>query len=244
MPGMRHHNHITRKSNLQCKKYSLAQASKLGRAKIKKLFEILASNFPDPQSELNFKNPFELLCAVILSAQATDKSVNLVTPALFAAAPDAKALSALDEQRVADFIKSIGLWRAKARNLVGMAKILVQEHDGQVPCNYESLIKLPGVGSKTAKVVLNVAFNLPFIAVDTHIFRVCCRTGLCPGHSALEVEEKISSIVPQEHALNAHHYLLLHGRYTCTARNPHCSNCALQKLCLKLDFDKATGIKA
>lgn len=244
MPGMRDHNQISGKTNLQCKKYSIAQASKLTSTKIKKLFEILAANFPNPQSELNFKDPFELLCAVILSAQATDKSVNLVTPALFKDAPDAKALSELDEETVGELVKSIGLWRAKARNLVAMAKILVQEHDGEVPCDYESLVKLPGVGSKTAKVVLNVAFRLPFIAVDTHIFRVCCRTGLCPGHSVKEVEDKLPSVVPKDYALEAHHYLLLHGRYVCTARNPHCNECDLQKLCLKLDFDKATGVKA
>ena len=200
------------------------------------LFKVLAQKFPNPKSELNFNSPFQLLCAVMLSAQATDASVNLATPALFKRAPDAKSMAVLGEEGIAPYIKSIGLWRSKARNLAQTAYILQKDYQGQVPGEYKLLVKLPGVGSKTAKVVLNVGFNLPYIAVDTHIFRVCKRTGLCPYKTLKEVEKNLPDLVPQEFLQNAHHYLLLHGRYVCKARNPSCETCLINGLCKKL-FD-------
>lgn len=200
------------------------------------LFALLQQEHPNPKSELNYKNNFELLCAVMLSAQATDKSVNKATPDLFAKAPDAASMAALGEEGIAPYIKQIGLWRSKARNLAQTAYILQKDYQGQVPGEYKLLVKLPGVGSKTAKVVLNVGFNLPYIAVDTHIFRVCKRTGLCPYKTLKEVEKNLPDLVPQEFLQNAHHYLLLHGRYVCKARNPSCETCLINGLCKKL-FD-------
>ncbi len=197
------------------------------------MFRRLAAAHPNARSELNFRNPFELLCAVVLSAQATDVSVNKVTPALFAAAPDAMTMAALGEQQIAAYIKSIGLWRAKAGYLAKLSQALVHEYGGAVPDDYAALIKLPGVGSKTAKVVLNCAFNQPTVAVDTHIFRVANRTGLCLGATPKAVEDKIVQFIPKEHLLPAHHYLLLHGRYVCKAQKPNCMCCCLKDLCSK-----------
>lgn len=197
------------------------------------LFKVLAQKFPNPKSELNFNSPFQLLCAVMLSAQATDASVNLATPALFKRAPDAKSMAVLGEEGIAPYIKSIGLWRSKARNLAQTAALLQKDFGGQVPRSYAELVSLPGVGSKTALVVLNVAFHEPAVAVDTHIFRVCNRTGLCPGKNASEVQEKLAGLIPSDYRLNAHHYLLLHGRYTCKARKPLCESCELVSLCKK-----------
>lgn len=192
----------------------------------------LKKSIPDPRSALNFHNPFELLCAVVLSAQATDVSVNKITPGLFAAAPDARAMAALGEEKIARIIKSIGLWRAKSRNLAGLSSQLCEKYGGKVPQTYAELAALPGVGSKTAKVVLNVAFGQPCIAVDTHIFRVCCRTGLCPGKNAAAVEKKLPELIEDEFKLQAHHLLLLHGRHVCKARSPCCDGCVIASLCL------------
>lgn len=197
------------------------------------LMAALRAQNPNPQSELNFRNSFELLCAVVLSAQATDKSVNLATPALFAAAPDPEHMIALGEEGIAPFIQSIGLWRNKAKSLYKIATILHEHYHDTVPDSYEELIKLPGVGSKTAKVVLNVAFGQPYIAVDTHVFRVCNRTGLCLGKSPVEVEQRLPELIDPEFLQEAHHYLLLHGRYVCTAKNysTHCKTCVAAPWC-------------
>ena len=198
-----------------------------------KLLSILSQTFKDPKSELNFEDPFELLCAVVLSAQATDKSVNKVTPTLFKVAKTPYQLKDLPVEELEGIIKSIGLYKNKAKNLIALAKMLCDNFGGVVPSNYDDLIKLPGVGSKTAKVVLNVAFNQPTIAVDTHIFRVCNRTCFCIGKTVKEVEDYIVDLVPDEFLLQAHHLLLLHGRYTCTAKNPKCDTCPIASLCKK-----------
>lgn len=197
------------------------------------VMERLQAQNPNPKSELNFRNPFELICAVVLSAQATDASVNKATPALFATAPDAKSMAALGEDGIASYIKSIGLWRNKAKNLAALATILERDYGGQVPDTYDELIKLPGVGSKTAKVVLNVAFGQPYIAVDTHVFRVCNRTGLCLGKSPQEVEKFLPDLIDERFLKDAHHYLLLHGRYNCTAKkfSDHCATCVVADYC-------------
>ena len=201
--------------------------------RIFQLMQILERDFPSPKPALNFKNPFELLCAVMLSAQATDESVNKATPALFKVAPDPKSMAKLGEDGIAPYIKAIGLWRGKSKNLALMSQILVDDYDSQVPDDFKALIALPGVGEKTANVVLNVAFHHPTIAVDTHIFRVCRRTGLCIGKDALAVQQELPSIIPDEFKQEAHHRLLYHGRLVCTARNPHCDNCSVAVLCKK-----------
>ncbi len=203
----------------------------LSQAERELIFQRLAAAHPHPQSELNFKNPFELLCAVVLSAQATDASVNKATPALFAAAPDAGSMAALGEEKIASYIKTIGLWHAKASYLAKLSQSLVDHYGGEVPADYSKLIKLPGVGSKTAKVVLNVAFGQSTVAVDTHIFRVANRTGLCLGKNAREVEEHIVYYIPPAYLKEAHHYLLLHGRYVCKALKPDCAGCLLSSVC-------------
>lgn len=197
------------------------------------LMEALEQQNPNPKSELDFKNPFELLCAVVLSAQATDVSVNKVTPALFKAAPDAKSMAALGAEGIAPYIQSVGLWKNKARHLAALSQMLTDEYQGQVPDTIEDLIRLPGVGSKTAKVVLNVAFNQPYIAVDTHVFRVCNRTGLCLGKTAAEVEDRLPQLIDPRFLKEAHHYILLHGRYVCTAKKytDHCLNCVIAPYC-------------
>ena len=197
--------------------------------------EALAREFPNPRPALVFKNPFELLCAVVLSAQATDASVNLATPALFKAAPGPEAMARLGADGIAPYIRSIGLWRAKSRNLAALSAILCQKHGGQVPDDYAALVALPGVGSKTANVVLNVAFGHPTIAVDTHILRVCQRTGLCPLKDAASVEKALPSIIPDEHKQEAHHRLLFHGRFVCTARSPKCAACCIRGICAYKD---------
>ena len=213
------------------------KGSLLSEKAIETMFARLAQAHANPKSELNFRNPFELLCAVVLSAQATDVSVNLATPALFKAAPTAKEMAALGADGIAPFIKTIGLWRAKAQYLAQLSAILEEQYGGEVPQDYAALIKLPGVGSKTAKVVLNAAFGEPTVAVDTHIFRVANRTGLCCGRAAAEVEAHIVPFIPAQYLKDAHHYLLLHGRYVCKAARPDCAHCILNDLCLKrLDF--------
>jgi endonuclease-3 len=184
-----------------------------------------------PQTELKSVNPYTLLIAVVLSAQATDAGVNKATPALFAAADTPEKMAALGEERVRGFIKTIGLYRGKAKNVVELSRRLVAEHGGQVPRDREALEALPGVGRKTANVVLNVAFGEPTIAVDTHIFRVGNRTNMAPGLTPFEVELKLNQVVPDKYKLHAHHWLILHGRYTCIARKPLCEKCLINDLC-------------
>ena len=199
--------------------------------KIRSLFERLAAANPDPKSELEYRTPYQLLVAVILSAQATDRSVNLATRRLFAQAATPQAIVALGEDGLAEFIKTIGLYRSKARNVVAMSRLLIDHHGSEVPCEREALEALPGVGRKTANVVLNIVFGEPTIAVDTHIFRVANRTGLAPGKDVREVEEKLLKCVPRQFLLHAHHWLILHGRYVCKAQKPGCGRCPIRDLC-------------
>jgi len=202
------------------------------RAQVARLFDKLAAQYPSgPRSELRYRDPFQLLVAVILSAQATDKSVNGVTPALFAAAPTPQAMLALGESGLKRHIQTIGLFNSKAKHIRDTCRALIERHGGQVPRDREALEALPGVGRKTANVVLNVAFGEPTIAVDTHVFRVGNRTGLAPGKAPREVEEGLLKVVPKRHRLNAHHYLILHGRYICTARKPACGACPIARQC-------------
>ena len=198
---------------------------------VEAIFAAFAQANPEPKGELVAPNPFTLLVAVVLSAQATDAGVNKATPALFAAADTPAKMVALGEEKVRDFIKTIGLYRNKAKNVVELSRRLVAEHGGQVPRAREALEALPGVGRKTANVVLNVAFGEPTIAVDTHIFRVGNRTNMAPGKNPFEVEEKLDAVVPDKYKLHAHHWLILHGRYTCVARKPYCEKCLINDLC-------------
>ncbi|HEX6062939.1 MAG TPA: endonuclease III [Longimicrobiales bacterium] len=200
-------------------------------AKVRELFSRLRAQNPAPRSELEFNSPFELLIAVILSAQATDKSVNLATRELFRAANTPQALLSLGQEGLERYIKRIGLYRTKAKNILAACKILADRHGSAVPRNREALEALPGVGRKTANVVLNTAFGEPTIAVDTHIFRVANRTGLAPGADVLAVENKLLKVVPEEFRHDAHHWLILHGRYVCRARKPDCPRCIIRDLC-------------
>src|SRR6478672_6748720 len=186
---------------------------------------------PEPRTELEYRTPFELLIAVILSAQATDKSVNVATRELYRTAGTPRAILALGTTGLEEYIKRIGLYRMKAKNIIATCRLLIDEHDGQVPQTREALEKLPGVGRKTANVVLNVAFGQPTMAVDTHIFRVANRTGIAPGNDVVVVEQKLLKFVPPEFLHNAHHWLILHGRYVCTARSPDCPRCLINDLC-------------
>ena len=186
---------------------------------------------PDPRSELEYQTPFELLVSVILSAQATDKSVNLATTPLFRRHNTPRKILALGEAGLIDYIKSIGLFRSKARHIIETCRLLIEHHNGEVPANRESLEKLPGVGRKTANVVLNVSFGEPTMAVDTHIFRVSNRIGLAPGKTPLAVELKLLKHIPEEFMHGAHHWLILHGRYVCKARKPECPTCSIADLC-------------
>ncbi len=195
------------------------------------LFTRLQAANPHPTTELHYANPFQLLVAVILSAQATDKSVNLATAPLFKTIRTPADLLALGPERFEAAIRTIGLYRTKARNVMATARILEEQHGGQVPSQRDALEALPGVGRKTANVVLNTAFGQPTIAVDTHIFRVANRTGLAPGKTPLEVEMKLLKAVPPAFRQDAHHWLILHGRYVCKARQPDCSHCVLLDLC-------------
>ncbi|HKX09570.1 MAG TPA: endonuclease III [Stellaceae bacterium] len=198
---------------------------------VEEFFRRLAERMPDPRSELEFLSPFTLLVAVVLSAQATDASVNKATPALFAVADTPEKMAALGEARIEDFIRTIGLYRTKAKNIVKLSQMLIAEHGGEVPRTREALQQLPGVGRKTANVVLNVAFGEPTIAVDTHIFRVGNRTGLARGATPDEVEARLEKVVPAHYKLHAHHWLILHGRYVCVARKPNCPACVVRDLC-------------
>jgi len=195
------------------------------------LFERLRAANPSPTTELEYDTPFELLVAVILSAQATDRSVNQATARLFPVARTPRAIAGLGEQGLAPYVRSIGLWANKARNLVAMSRILLERHGGRVPRSREELEALPGVGRKTANVVLNTAFGEPTIAVDTHIFRVANRTGLAPGKNVREVEDRLLEVVAPEFRRDAHHWLILHGRYVCKARRPECPACPIADLC-------------
>lgn len=199
--------------------------------KIHTLFERFAAANPEPRSELEYATPYQLLVAVILSAQATDKSVNAATRNLFRDAPTPEAMVALGEQGVAEYIKTIGLFNTKAKNVVAMSRMLLEQHHGQVPHERAALEALPGVGRKTANVVLNIVFGEPTLAVDTHIFRVANRTGLAPGKDVRAVEDALLKRVPAQYRLHAHHWLILHGRYVCKARNPHCPACPIRDLC-------------
>jgi endonuclease-3 len=200
-------------------------------AQIEEAFRRFAEANPEPKGELKHVNPFTLLVAVVLSAQATDAGVNKATPALFALADTPEKMAALGEERVRELIKTIGLYRTKAKNVVELSRRLIAEHGGAVPRTREALEALPGVGRKTANVVLNIAFEQPTIAVDTHIFRVGNRTGMAPGKNPLEVELKLEQVVPDRYKRHAHHWLILHGRYTCLARKPRCAVCLIADLC-------------
>jgi len=200
-------------------------------AEITEAFRRFHKAHPTPRGELEHINPYTLLVAVVLSAQATDAGVNKATPALFAAADTPEKMVALGEDKVRDFIKTIGLYRNKAKNVIALSRELVEKHGGEVPRSREALEALPGVGRKTANVVLNIAFGEPTIAVDTHIFRICNRTGLAPGKDPYEVEQELEKVIPPEFKLHAHHWLILHGRYICVARKPFCDRCLINEMC-------------
>lgn len=195
------------------------------------MFERLAAHNPAPRTELVYSNPYTLLVAVVLSAQATDVGVNKATRALFAAAPTPQAMLALGEDAVREHIRTIGLYRNKAKNVIALSRVLVEQHGGQVPRDRAALEALPGVGRKTANVVLNEAFGEPTIAVDTHVFRVANRTGLAPGKTPEAVEAGLLAVVPERFKHGAHHWLILHGRYVCVARRPHCPTCVIRDIC-------------
>lgn len=195
------------------------------------IFDRLAAAIPDPVTELNYSTPFELLIAVVLSAQATDKGVNKATALLFPVANTPQAILALGEEGLKQYIKTIGLFNSKATNIIKLCAALLKQHNGEVPQTREQLEALAGVGRKTANVILNTAFGQPTIAVDTHIFRVANRIGLAPGKNVLEVEKKLEKTVPKQHKQDAHHLLILHGRYVCTARKPRCPSCCIADLC-------------
>ncbi|MDC8853829.1 endonuclease III [Shewanella algae] len=203
----------------------------MNKDKRRAILERLRDNNPHPQTELNYSSPFELLVAVTLSAQATDVSVNKATDKLFPVANTPQAIADLGVEGLKEYIKTIGLYNNKAINVVALSKILVEKHNGEVPENREALESLPGVGRKTANVVLNTAFGWPTIAVDTHIFRVSNRTRFAPGKNVQEVEDKLLKVVPAEFKVDVHHWLILHGRYTCIARKPRCGSCLIEDLC-------------
>ena len=204
----------------------------------RKIFERLREADPHPTTELHYNSPFELLIAVILSAQSTDKGVNKATDKLFRVANTPAAMGKLGENGLRGYIKTIGLYNTKAGNIIKTCAILEQKYGGEFPDDRKSLESLPGVGRKTANVLLNTAFGHPVMAVDTHIFRVCNRTGIAPGKTVLEVEKKLERMVPAEFKLNAHHWLILLGRYTCLARKPKCTECLIAELC---DFSDKTA---
>lgn len=200
-------------------------------AQIPEFFERLSAADPEPETELNFTNDFTLLVAVVLSAQATDKGVNRATEGLFKRADTPEKMLALGEDKIRDAIKTIGLYRNKAKNVYALSHQLVTAHDGRVPADRDVLQSLPGVGRKTANVVMNVAFGEATFAVDTHVFRLSNRTGLAPGKTVMAVEKKLEKRVPEPYRMHAHHWLILHGRYICVARKPKCYNCVVHDLC-------------
>ena len=205
---------------------------RLGPAEVAILYARLRAANPSPRSELVYRSPYQLLVAVILSAQATDRSVNLATKPLFQVAATPEAIVALGEPGLSAYIRTIGLWRMKARNVVEASRMILARHGGEVPRERAALEALPGVGRKTANVVMNTAFGEPTIAVDTHIFRVANRTGLAPGRNVREVEDRLLEVTPEEFRLDAHHLLILHGRYVCIARKPRCPSCPIRDVCL------------
>ena len=207
----------------------------MNKIKIGKIFKILKNDNPEPVTELKYKSTFQLLIAVILSAQATDKSVNAATSKLFKVAGTPKKLSNIGEEKLKTYIKTIGLYNAKAKNVIKTSKMILEKYNNKVPNNRDILQELPGVGRKTANVVLNNAFGQPTIGVDTHVFRVSNRLGIAPGNNVLQVEKKLEKNIPEEYKLHAHHWLIILGRYTCIARKPQCLKCKVIKLC---DFKK------
>ena len=203
----------------------------MNREQVFEFFRRLAEENPSPTTELEYENPYTLLVAVVLSAQATDASVNIATRPVFERVKTPEQMVSLGEAKVRDAIKTIGLFNTKAKNVIALSEALIRDHGSKVPGTREELEKLPGVGRKTANVVLNTAFHEETFAVDTHIFRVCNRTGLAPGKDVLKVELKLEKVVPQPFRLNAHHWLILHGRYICKARKPDCPACVVRDLC-------------
>lgn len=204
---------------------------KINRAQIAEIYRRLSIERPSPTTELDYVNPYTLVVAVALSAQATDVGVNKATKALFIAADTPEKMLALGEDKVRDYVKTIGLYKTKAKNVIKLSQLLVDEYNSEVPDTREDLVRLPGVGRKTANVVLNEVFGQPTFAVDTHIFRVSNRTGMAPGKDVLEVELNLLRVTPEEYLLGAHHWVLLHGRYICKARTPECYACPIQDIC-------------
>ncbi|OOZ38124.1 endonuclease III [Solemya elarraichensis gill symbiont] len=203
----------------------------MNREKRTRIFERLRAENPNPTTELHFETAFELLVAVVLSAQATDKGVNKATAKLFPVANTPEQILAMGEERLKEKIRTIGLFNSKAANIIKTCAILIEQHDSQVPSERKELEALPGVGRKTANVILNTWFKQPTMAVDTHIFRVSNRTGIAPGKNVLEVEKRLLRLIPEEFMMDAHHWLILHGRYTCIARKPRCGSCVIEDLC-------------
>lgn len=203
----------------------------MNKRRVAAIFARFEASNPSPKTELEYRTPFELLVAVILSAQATDKSVNLATRALFEQASTPQAILKLGVEGLSHYIRRIGLFNAKAKNIIATCRMLLERHDGNVPESRDALESLPGVGRKTANVILNTAFGQPTMAVDTHIFRVANRTGIAPGKSVRAVEDGLLQIVPERYLQNAHHWLILHGRYTCIARKPRCPTCLIRDWC-------------
>jgi endonuclease-3 len=198
---------------------------------IKEFYRRLSEKNPNPKSDLNYTNPYTLLVAVVLSAQSTDVGVNKATKLLFEKVSHPADMVALGEENLKNYIKTIGLFNTKAKNVIALSKILLEHYEGDIPKDRESLESLPGVGRKTANVVLNIAFKIPVIAIDTHIFRVANRTKLAPGSTVLAVEKKLEKVTPKDYLLHAHHWLILHGRYICKARKPACDQCYVNDLC-------------
>lgn len=209
----------------------MAKATRLKPDEVEEIFRRFHADNPEPEGELHYVNPYTLLVAVVLSAQATDEGVNRATKPLFAIADTPEKMVALGEEKVRVFIKTIGLFRGKAKNVIALSEILIAKHGSEVPDDREALEALPGVGRKTANVVLNIAFGHPTIAVDTHLFRLGNRTGLAPGKTPLEVENKLLKAVPKAYGRHAHHWLILHGRYVCKARKPECWRCLISDIC-------------
>lgn len=203
----------------------------LTQEEIKEVFERFKKANPNPTSELKWTNPFTLLVSVVLSAQATDKSVNKATEALYKIADTPQKILSLGEDNLISYIKSIGLYKSKAKHIIELSKMLINEFDSSIPDNLDDLIKLPGVGRKTANVVLNVLFNKPTMPVDTHLLRISPKIGLAEGIAPIQIEKSLCARIPQEYMNHAHHWLILHGRYICTARNPHCEDCIINDIC-------------